>query len=114
MANLNSRILNNLLLFFISGRYNLKPVLVDNNILDDIRTEELELIFGYQRNYTQLTINDIEKLTEHGQPLQDLKDARKKLKNSEMSRTQRIKRLGQGFSIPAFVPLLKPLTHMFK
>lgn len=103
-----------ILFSFALGQYNLRPVLVDNHTLDDISTEELELIFGYQRNYTKLTKSDIQKLTEDGQPLQNLKDVTKRIKNSEISRTQRIKRLGQGFCIQAFVPLLKPLTHIFK
>lgn len=86
-------------------------MLVENKFFHDILTEELEKIFGYPTDYTRLTLNDIQKLAEN---IQDFEAVAEKMKSNEISRTQRIKRIGQGFSIQAFVPLLKPLTHIFK
>lgn len=97
----------------------MKPVLVDGENFDEISIEELEAVFGYPRKYTELRVFDatqvVDKLQKCGLPSEQLERyVLSNFKNSEISRTDRVKRMGQGFSVQAFVPLLKPLTHIFK
>lgn len=104
----------------------MKPVLVDSEKLDDLTTKEIELVFGYKSDYSKLSKEDLEFIIESCRTYRNFKTeelisllrgndkiSSKKKKRFELSRTERIKRLGQGFSIQAFEPLLKPLTDWF-
>lgn len=99
----------------------IKPIIEDDRSVD-IQTKELENVFGFPIDYTELTMEDaknsIKKLKKLGHCCQNLEKfcetvmARKR--NHLISRSDRVRCLGQGFSIPAFVALLKPLAHFFK
>lgn len=115
-------------LIFISilGKLNLKPVLVDGKHLDDLSTKEVERVFGYPADYTRLETSDLRKILgnctdyEH-LTMEDLVTmvkghvpSKAKIENFMLSRTARLQRLGQGFAIQAFEPLLKPLKNIFE
>lgn len=101
-----------------SGKYNLKPILVDNSFHDDLLTEELELLFGYKTGYTSLTNEDAKTIisaVRHQIPVDDLENwLNSRKEKSKLSRTQRVKHLGLGFNIQSFTVLLKPLKLCFK
>lgn len=101
----------------------MKPVLVDSKKLDDLMTKEVEMVFGYKDDYTKLDLHDLEFITQKCKnyenfTVQELTSlckgvSQKEVTKFQLSRTERLKRLGQGFSIQAFEALLKPLTEWF-
>lgn len=102
----------------ILGKLNLKPVMVNQKDFDDLSIEEIELIFGYEQDYTALRLEDLKVIIEQ-KKLEDLtvKEFQKilmKTKNRDLCKTERLKRLGKGFCIHSFCAILMTLTRWFK
>ena len=64
----------------------MKPILLENNDLDNLDIIEIERIFGFKDNYTKV---------------------------NKLCKTSRLKLIGKAFSIQAFTELLRPLTFFF-